>query len=60
MSTLDPTLTEHAARLLTGTNVTVDTAVAIASGQQPAPGPVAAALRDGWDAADSQRGSDQP
>lgn len=51
MSTIDPTLSEHTARLLTGTHLSAPDALAVASGRQPAPGPVAAALRDGWDAA---------
>lgn len=51
MSTLDPALAEHAARLLVGTDLTAAAAPDVAAGRVPASGAVAAALRDGWDAA---------
>lgn len=49
-----PTLTEHTARLLTGTGISAADAAAVATGAVAAPAggqAVAAALRDGWDAA---------
>ena len=51
MSTIDPTLAAHAARLLVGTDVPISSALAVAAGRLPATGTVAAALRDGWDTA---------
>lgn len=51
MSALDPALGEHAARLLVGTDLDPATAADVAAGAS-APGPVAAALRDGWASAD--------
>src|SRR5680860_1551415 len=48
VSTLDPALGEHVARLLVGTDLDPDTAADVAAGALVAPGPVAAALRDGW------------
>lgn len=52
MSALDPALGEHAARLLVGTDLDPATAADVAAGALSAPGPVAAALRDGWASAD--------
>jgi len=51
MSTIDPTLAEHTIRLLVGTDLPATSALDVAAGRTPAPGTVAAALRDGWDAA---------
>ena len=52
MTSLDPTLAEHAARLLTGTDLSPADALATASGARRAPGTVAAAMRDGWASGD--------
>lgn len=52
MRTPEAALTEHAARMLIGTDVTFETAADVASGRLPAIGPVAAALRDGWASAE--------
>lgn len=52
MCPVDPALLDLAARLLTGTGLPPDTALDVASGRVSVPGPVAAALRDGWTAAD--------
>lgn len=52
MCPVDPALLDLAARLLTGTGLPPDTALDVASGRVAVPGPVAAALRDGWTAAD--------
>lgn len=49
--TPDPALTDHAARLLLGTDHTPATALAAASGTTPATSTLTAALRDGWTAA---------
>lgn len=49
--TPDPALTDHAARLLLGTDHTPTTALAAAEGTAPATSVVAAAMRDGWTAA---------
>jgi len=51
MPDLDPALTAHAARLLVGTDHTPATALAAAEGSVPTTGAVAAAVRDGWTAA---------
>lgn len=53
MSNPTPALTEHAARLLVGTGLDPAHAALVASGQMPAGGPAARALRDGWTAADT-------
>jgi hypothetical protein len=56
------TLTEHAARLLIGTGISPTDAVAVASGAaaaSPNGQAVAAALRDGWQAADTHTWTDQ-
>lgn len=52
MTHLDPALRDHAARLLIGTDLPAAPVQEIAASRAPATGPVAAALRDGWDAAD--------
>lgn len=57
MCPVDPGLRELAARLLTGTGLSPEVAVKVACGRVAAPGPVAAALRDGWTAADPGEGS---
>ena len=49
--TPDPALTDHATRLLIGTDLTPATALAAAEGTAPATSAVAAAIRDGWTAA---------
>ncbi|KAB7740905.1 hypothetical protein GA707_18570 [Nostocoides sp. F2B08] len=51
MNTLDPTLREHAERLLVGTDLTVDDLLVVATGALPASTPAASAVRDGWNAA---------
>jgi len=57
MCPVDPALLDLAARLLTGTGLPPDTALNVACGRVSVPGPVAAALRDGWTAADPAEGS---
>ena len=52
MCPVDPALLDLAARLLTGTGLPPDVALEVASGRVSVSGPVAAALRDGWTAAD--------
>lgn len=54
---VDPALRELAARLLTGTGLSPEVALEVASGRVVVPGPVAAALLDGWTAADPGEGS---
>lgn len=54
MNTLDPALREHAERLLVGTDLSVDDLLVVAAGALPASVPAAAAVRDGWNAADPQ------
>lgn len=49
--TPDPALTDHATRLLLGTDHTPATALEAAAGTAPATSTVTAALRDGWTAA---------
>jgi len=56
MTTLDPALREHAERLLVGTDLRVDDLLVVATGALPASAPAAAAVRDGWNAADPQIG----
>ena len=51
MPDLDPALTTYADRLLVGTDHTPTTALAAAEGSTPTTGAVAAAVRDGWIAA---------
>lgn len=53
MPDLDPSLRDHAARLLVGTDLTPDQALRVATGSLPASGPAARAVRDGWTAADT-------
>lgn len=55
MTTLPADLTEHAARLLTGTNLTTHAAAAVAAGTAPSTGPIHVALRDGWVTSDTLR-----
>jgi hypothetical protein len=51
MTTLDPTLREHAESLLVGTDLTGDALLVVATGALPASTPAASAVRDGWNAA---------
>ncbi len=53
----DPTLREHAARLLIGTGLDLAAAFAVAAGHSPnpaAPTAVVAAIRDGWSSPDPE------
>jgi len=52
MNILDPALREHAERLLVGTDLTVEELLSVTTGALPSSGPVAAAVRDGWTAAE--------
>lgn len=56
MIPLHPALVAHAEALLIGTGLTGQDAAAVAAGSRPAPATAstaAAALRDGWDTAES-------
>lgn len=51
MTTLDQALRDHAARLLVGTDLTVDDLLVVVTRALPASAPAATAARDGWNAA---------
>ncbi|MBA3019612.1 hypothetical protein [Propionicimonas sp.] len=52
MRRLGAGLVGHARRLLVGTELSVDDALAVAAGEVSNPGIAASALRDGWAAAE--------
>lgn len=52
MTPMPDTFDAYVARILAATGITAEQARAVAAGTQPAPGPVADALRDGYHAPD--------